>query len=658
MQIRKGYLATLTMVAFAMSASAVKAEAPVITDPGDYIVGDSEDGIGNNVFVFPDAFDLDGIVSDDTTADTAIKWSYSGGGRYLLNGVPRLEAQGGVSVANINNPGTELRATDGDNGGFNINPDLGGGTQDAAGNTLTIRNQILSPGTGATGPHGEPGTTGVQPSETETITLFASDCSTFSSVSITLYTSNDTSDALSGLMQNIFDLDFIGDPTLMSGWVSYTIGTGTPSSTLGTGLCMTTPGPNTPAAEVGWRSPHYSTAVGQPNLGQGGPGGIPGLVELVDMSAVRFRMSMWTDQATNGAVPFWTAGYYNLFFNAAGAPTGDVFAGDQYWWSVAGAANRIALNGSMANPGRVNFDLWAFPNPGETLAWRGLLPDLPGPTPNPDNDQSAFTTANNRDWRNDINFQIRAQDGNTNLAHQIDLGTICLTRLRADRIDVRKMNRTLRHGGPINTATHAIFPDVEGPNGGFPGTINNGAARAEFALASNNTTNPNGAGKNFQFYDAGGTTVDDRKNPFVGNWNDDEVLNLRIEMRSAVGGHDGSGTTEGTDPLDLIFLNWLTRTAETGFFNLAIKSFGSNMQRAASPRLPVTVGGVPQEYTSYMATASASVASTITNPDRLHAFINVNNSASASQSGPANGLDPFTIQTFEIWVVDQTGFLN
>jgi hypothetical protein len=656
MQIRKGYLATLTMVTFAMSASAVKAEAPVITDPGDYIVGDSEDGIGNNVFVFPDAFDLDGIVSDDTTADSAIKWSYSGGGRYLINGVPRLEDQGGVSVANINNPATEVRSTDGDNGGFNINPDLGGGTQDAAGNTVTIRNQILSPGTGATGPHGEPGTTGVLPGETETITLFASDCSTFSSVSITLYSSNETSDALSGLMENIFDLDFIGDPSLMSGWLDYKVGgasVGTLNSALGTGLCMTTPGPNAAGSEVGWRSPHWQASV---NAAVGGPGGIPGLVELVDMSAVRFRATMWTDQATNGAVPFWTMGYYNVFFNNLN-PTGDVFAGDYWWWSVAGAANRIALNGNPANNGRTQFDLWAIPNAAQTAAWRGLLPDLPGPTPNPDNDQSAFTTAFNRDWRNDINFQIRCQDGNSNLVHQNDFGTVCITRLRADRVDIRKLNLTARHGGPIDNLTHAIKPDKLGPGGtGNFVNINDAQDWAEFQVAANNQTNPNGARKTLVYWDDAQPTDPEKEYPFLSNWQDDEVLMNTAWIHAANGGYDGTNATENTDKINFIFMNWLAYTAEIGGFNYTTKSFGNNMGRAASPRQLPTVNSEPQIYTTIWSTSSASTAGAISEPDRIAPFLDFRNTT--VQGTSTDGLDPFTVRTFEVWEVDQTGFLN
>jgi hypothetical protein len=105
---KKGFFKALMTVAFALMSVSIFATAPTITDPGDYIVGDAEQGIGNNVFVFPDAIDLDGSVSDDNTPDGSIKWSFDDPtARYRLNG-----AMGGVVDPNA--PANDLRQMDTD----------------------------------------------------------------------------------------------------------------------------------------------------------------------------------------------------------------------------------------------------------------------------------------------------------------------------------------------------------------------------------------------------------------------------------------------------------------------------------------------------------------------------------------------------------------
>jgi hypothetical protein len=96
--MRKGFLFTLLSIAFALTqVSNTYAEAPIIADPGDVIIGDLEGATnpatGTNVFVFPDAFNLGDIVSDDQTDDADIKWSFfEATGLITINGVESLDS--------------------------------------------------------------------------------------------------------------------------------------------------------------------------------------------------------------------------------------------------------------------------------------------------------------------------------------------------------------------------------------------------------------------------------------------------------------------------------------------------------------------------------------------------------------------------------------
>ncbi len=86
--MRKGFSVTLAMVAFALLAIKASALAPVISDLPDIYIGDAENSSANNVFVLPDAYNLNDFVSDDLTSASALIWTFSETGStlpYVIN---------------------------------------------------------------------------------------------------------------------------------------------------------------------------------------------------------------------------------------------------------------------------------------------------------------------------------------------------------------------------------------------------------------------------------------------------------------------------------------------------------------------------------------------------------------------------------------------
>jgi hypothetical protein len=171
----------LLVAAFAILGVQAMAMAPVIGDIPSPIIGDEGIATPANIFVYPDAIDLDRYVSDDTTPSNEIKWSYDGTGNYLLNGVDPID------TGDPNNPGANQIDTQ------DLDPDQ----VDNDPRTVTFRNANLTPI--GQSPGNDPGFTGV--GADEIITLFASDCTTYSMKEIFVYTDAGGNDRLSGVAE-------------------------------------------------------------------------------------------------------------------------------------------------------------------------------------------------------------------------------------------------------------------------------------------------------------------------------------------------------------------------------------------------------------------------------------------------------------------------
>jgi len=663
---KKGLFVTLMTVTFAFFRASVYAEAPVISDPGDVIIGDLEQGAANNIFVFPDAFDLGGLVTDDTVADVDIKWSFSDDAIFndqhiLINGVGPLD----LSVENPQNPPGAKRID-----GFDSDTAATSGTQvqDGLAATVTFRNNNLSDITtnGGAGPYGpDTLTSGILASETRMITIYASDCSTYSSVSITVYTANNTSDSISGggvSLTPVLDDDFDNDPSRITGWFGGVLG-GTATTGTATGLCMWVAAANTSNAGVGWISP--------PNFA---PYPSPAYIDLVDQNVYRIRLSMYTDQTAVGAIPFWTFGYNNLNGQTAqppNTPAGNSYGGDLWILDVAGGANGINGPANGRPNGRTTYDYWFTPNAALTAQWRGIV----------DPAESPFATA--YDPVNDMNLVVRILDGSNganSIHNEVDTGTVCVKELRVDRINILSLaSRTsspglwptgtaASHSGgtvapAINTSLFAINPDSFGSGGTGSAAIDNVTATALFNMGPNynggTAAATAGGRKSLIFYDPTKITAGDpnQSHPLYPIfWEDNQLIQLAVGIRSGFGG--GNGTTEGTDPVDTVFINFDTPTSEIGGFNFTQVDNPGNMFHASSPRLRATTGGVSQTYTSFLYTQNATGIDlnlpTFGSANRVRGYVDFINNALGG--GTTNGLDDIIVDSMVLNVIDTSGF--
>lgn len=635
---KKGLIVTLMTVTFAFMRVSSFAEAPVVNDPGDVIIGDSEQGNGNNVFVFPDAIGADGLVSDDSEADAQIKWSYSddpmNDARISINGVAPLDLVGGDDP--INPPGGNRLDTN------NADPANAAIGEDAAPRTFTFRNEGLSDPSvgGGLGPYAEPGTSGVLASETRTLTLWASDCTTATARAVTVYTTNDTSDSVTGTgLTPVLDEDFDGDPSLIGGWFGAVLG-GTATTGTATGLCMWVPLSNTAAGGAGWISP--------PNFVPG-----PAYFDIGDKLVYRLRLYMYTDQTAIGAIPFWTFGYNNLNGTGVGPP-GNTYGGDLWVLDVAGGANGINGPANGRPNGRATYDYWFTPNAVLTDQWRGVV----------DPATSAFDPS--VDGINDMNLVIRILDGAqgaNSIRNEFDTGTVCCTRLQIESINIDNLaaRTTLAYGSPIDTALYAVNPDSFGSGGNGTGSIDNATDSATFFIGPNYNGGTAaalaGGRKSLIFYDPAQLPGGDfNKALYPIFWQDDQLLQIRAGVRSGFGG--GAGTTEGVDPVDTVFINFDTPTSEIGGFNFTQRSVPTNMHRAASPRLSANTGGVSQTYTSFMSSQNATDIDLLLpgfeNANRIRGYIDfINNNNLGTNS---DGRDAVTVDSMGLYLIDTNGF--
>jgi len=643
---KKGLFVTLMTVTFAFLRVSSFALAPVISDPGDVIIGDLEQAANNNVFVFPDAIFLDAIVTDDNIASDQVKWSYVASLHHVVaNNVPEV-------TSDPTNPANNERL-DGNDNDTSVQTL---GQQDSSARTVTFRNNFYSDITvGAVpglGPYADPGTTAPAFLESEMITLYASDGTTYSSRSITVYTADNTSDSISGgvALTLLNDYDFDNNPALIAGWFGGPTG-GTSTTGTATGLCMWVPAVNLTGGNtgVGWISP--------PNFVSGGPTASTGFFPLTDKTVYRFRLKMWTDETAVGAIPFWTFGVNNTNLTGVG-PAGINYGNDQWILDVAGGANGIndpsGTNGRTQ--GRESFDFWFTPNAVLTDQWRGII----------DNADSMFSTAFAP--YKDCNLLLRILDGanNAGIHNEVDQGTVCLKDLRIDTINYDDLasRRTAVYSHPISSTLFHINPDDFFGGGNGTATIDDNTNTANFIVGPNYTGAPGSAGilggrKSLIFYDPSQPNDPTLNKAFYPiNWVNDQLLQLAVGIRSGVGG--GTGTTEGTDPVDVIFLDWITPTSEIGGFNFTQIGSPGDAFKAASPRQKANTGNVTQIYTEVFSTQNKTVIDPIANPsfadsDRVNAWPEAFNNASLGNSA-TNGRDPFIIDSDILYSIDTAGF--
>jgi hypothetical protein len=526
--MKKGFALTLLTVAIALvQVSTTYATAPLISDPGDVIIGDLENApnsTSTNIFVAPDIIEADLIVSDDTP-DNQIKWSYlSSSPDIRINDTPSLlPSLSGLGADDPTSPSLAKRLD-------LVNTDDGSANDVEDGNarTFTVRNILLSPvatNPGDTGPAGPPGLV----HGPVTVTLFASDCTTFGSRSISVFTIRGESDSLSGGgPEFLFSVDF--QDLVDDGWIGgNSAGFGGTVSSGTSGLCMTVPGPG--ANLVLWFGPESQ------------------YIELIANSAYRARVNASTTQTAVDAIPIWFYIFDNFYLSSP--IVANNYGG--FHWVLDNVGGAVGIG--RAN-GRTQFDFWFNPNATPTGQWNA----------------GAFTPA--ADALNDTRPQVQIIDSNAGINTDLDNGTICIENIAFYRQSRDSMQFSTVYNPPIDSSTH-FLDDVAGLAGGTLASLDdtNNVANVDLATSADDrvTLLP---------YDENGDGVPGQQlGPlefFPVVWNDNELFRNRTAMRAQ---------TSVADPVDSVFLAIDTVTNELGTFSYTTRSGGSVMVGAASPAL-------------------------------------------------------------------------
>jgi hypothetical protein len=526
---KKGFALTLLTVAIALvQVSTTHATAPVISNPGDIIIGDLEDtGSGStstNVFVAPDLVSGDTLVSDDTP-DNQIKWSFfSASPDIEINGVTSLDVSlSGLGQDDPTSPRLANR--------LDLNDDDDGtqfDTADANARTFTFRNVALSPNAvnpGDTGTAGPPGQVG----SAIAVTLYASDCTTFGQRTISVFTIRGESDSLSGGgPEHLVTTSFLGND---QGWIGGAIaGFGGSVSSGASGLCMTVPGPGSNL--VLWFAPEAQ------------------YVDLLTNTAWRVRTQASTTQTTADAIPIWFFIFDNFYLSTPNI--GNNYGGFHWVLDNLGGAEGIGRA-----QGRTSFDFWYTPNATPTAQWM----------------TGAFTPA--ADAVNDTRLQFQVIDANPGINTDLDSGTICIEEISVFKQDRDSMQFTTVFSPPIDSSTHLAFDGLPASGAGTVATIDDNNNEATFDLA----TSADDRGDLIPYDEDADGVVGQQFGPREFNpvvWTADTVVRNRTSIRAAA---------SEADPVDAIFIANTVATNELGTFSYTTRTGNGVMVFVASPKL-------------------------------------------------------------------------
>jgi len=378
----KGLKLTLVTVAVALMGMSAMAEAPVISDIPSPIIGGGPTISPSDTFVYPDAINLNRYVTDDGGLENVV-WSFAveGTAIYNINGNAPLDLGTDDPI--------DPAATEKDLGTVrNSEKD-----PDAKAQTITVRNVNLSP---YGGPDTDPGTTGFVSSETQVVTLFASDGSTYSTKEIMVYTDNGGQDRLSpeegGVVEE--DLDFTNDD---NGFASAGNVFGTATVSLGSnGICIEVPADGTNIGQ--WTGPYA-------------------MFQMEGNAVYRVRANVNGSQTTAGLVPLWDVIVQN-FDNISGTQGANAYLSDNLVLDNEGGAYAVGPTTGISN-----IEMFFVPLPAKCPAWN-------------DATTGAWTATN--DARNDVQiiFRILDADATGGYGGELDNGQVCVQTMTIDRFNL------------------------------------------------------------------------------------------------------------------------------------------------------------------------------------------------------------------------------
>jgi len=463
--MRKGLTKTLMTVAVAIMAMQAMAMAPVILDIPSPVVGNADSVTPANGFVYPDAIDLTRYVTDQESNSSQIIWSYEiiGTPKYRINNVDSMDTGGGDNPVS---PGAK-----------SLNNAVAGGEADSDTNplTITVRNVNLSPIIGDPGT--DPGTTGVVDSETQAVTLYASDQSTYSSKSIWFYSTSGEIDRLSPGGEEIWH--HRGDSPTTAGWNFNSPSGDVTGSNGADGLsfCLTTT-MSTTADKVGlWKTPY-------------GPAD-EATLPLVANSVYRIRLLITSTQTNVDDVPYWDVTVNN--FDQIG---GTYYGGNGYGANFFFLANTGGANAVVTTSGEMPFEFWWCPSAISCARWNETSETQPGPfAPSNVDNRNAF-----------IEFRILQSASNTGTNGARSFGTLCLTDVTVEKYDLSAM-QVLTASSPVYDAT-----SITNSASGGTSVVNTGNFTSSFSGGTLTITPTTaGSGSTGQFVatvEPGDTTID------------------------------------------------------------------------------------------------------------------------------------------------------
>lgn len=531
--MKKGLTITLLTVALAMIGFQAMAMAPVIDTIPSPIVGNA-DVTAANTFVFVDAINLTSYVTDDTSPSANIIWSYEETGtKYLLNGVTPI---------NTSDPaGIEI-----DPGAKRIDNQVLGGELDLDTDpkTITIRNSDLSPLGGSTT---TPGTTGII--EAGTITLYASDGSTFSQKDLVIYSDNGGLDRLSmGDWPITVPIPAPWDTSAGNAWITSTVaGTVTHTRTTNS-VCIEAPveGDNWGI----WVGPEYQ-------------------LDLVKNAVYDIKLHMTSSNAAPGHTPFWDVSLDNNDLTGTGP---NLYGADQFFLDNENGANSAVAAGKDFH-----------------IVWTPLA--MTTPQFQDSAAETLFSASHAGDKNGRFIFRVMDLylDNASGIKANDQYGTVCIAGLDIDRYDVTLLTKV-----GASLYDNQAFTATAGQAGTVtPVTLTPGASTLDYT-GGVITVTPTAAGQATSY-----TTLypGDSNNPFTGTPGDvalqadnypvayaDQGI-YRIQVSIAA-----SDANSQANPPDAFWIMADTPTQE-----VIMQSFVTS--HVAACAMPKT--GTPQIYTAF-----------------------------------------------------------
>jgi len=396
-------------VAVALLAFQAMAMAPVIGNIPSPVVGNAENATPANGFVYPDAIDLTKYVTDQESNSAQIIWSYTTAttAKYSINGKAPLDISGG------DNPVVP--------GAKSLNGAVSGGEADFDSNplTITIRNIDFSPTPGqvGTGPSSNDAS-GVIDSETQAVTLFASDATTYTMKSVWFYTEVGR-DRLSPGGEETYH--WRGENS--TGWTYSGLAGSLTSSYDSTGqqVCMTTTAGNT--NQVGtWRSPYGDHTQAT--------------LALVDNAVYHIRAVVNSSQTNVDKCPL-----FDMTVNNFNSVNGTTYGQNAYGANFFILSNVGGANAPTQKTGGTEYNFWWTPSAVSLSRWKDTSETQPG-----------LFAPSNLDQRNAfVEFRILQTGADASLAiNSVAEGTFCLKDLFIERFDMNAMQLV---GSPLYNVT-------------------------------------------------------------------------------------------------------------------------------------------------------------------------------------------------------------